>query len=68
MDGLSPHDPFLELAPDAIKRLRSLIIYTTLEYLEDITDHLSCPTPLLENLDVDVVHEYMPGHRPILVS
>ena len=66
MGSLSPHDPFLTLVPEAIGRLRSLYIYATPKYLQDITGHLSRPTPLLERLSVDTEHESKPVDRPIL--
>ena len=66
VDGLSPHDPFLTLVPDAIRQLRSVVIFATPRYLQDITDHLSHPTPLLERLSVDTEHEFKPVDKPIL--
>ena len=54
MGSLSPYDPFLKLVPGAIARVRSLITFIPPKYLEDVTNHLSCPTPLLKRLDVGI--------------
>jgi hypothetical protein len=49
---LSPNNPFLQIVPHAIGRLKSLAIKGTSENLQDITAHLSQPAPLLENLSI----------------
>ena len=51
-DGLFPEDPFLHITPRAVARLRYLSIFTEPDHLQDITDHLSCPAPLLEDLSI----------------
>ena len=50
---LSPHDPFLQVIPRAIGRLKSLFLEATPENLQEITAHLSLPAPLLEQLLID---------------
>ena len=49
---LSPHNPFLQIVPHAVNRLKSLVIDGTPENLQDITAHLSRPAPLLEDLSI----------------
>ena len=51
-DGLFLHDPFFQIAPHAVGRLKSLLLSTSPEYLNDIADLLSRPAPLLEDLNV----------------
>jgi hypothetical protein len=50
--GLSPHNPFLQVVPHAVSRLKSLDINGIPETLQDITAHLSRPAPLLERLSI----------------
>jgi hypothetical protein len=60
--NLPPHHPFFEVIPHSIGRLKSLSTRETLGRLEDITDHLSHPAPLLEEL-------FIRGrHNPVLTS
>jgi hypothetical protein len=49
---LSPNNPFLQIVPHAIGRLKSLAIKGTSENLQDTTAHLSRPAPLLEDLSI----------------
>jgi hypothetical protein len=51
-DGLYPCDPFFQIAPHAVGRLKSLLLSTSPEYLNDIANFLSRPAPLLEDLNV----------------
>ena len=51
-DGLFPDDPFLQITPHAIGRLKHLFIGTTPDHLQDITNYLSHPEPLLEDLTI----------------
>ena len=51
-DGLLPNDPFLQIAPHALSRLRHLFIGTTPDHLQEITNYLSHPAPLLEELNI----------------
>jgi len=51
-DGLLPHDPFLQIAPHAIGRVRHLFIGTMPDHLQDITNYLSHPAPLLQDLSI----------------
>jgi hypothetical protein len=52
-DGLFPQDPFLQLTPHAIGRLKYLLISTDLDHLGGITDRLFHPAPLLEELHIN---------------
>ncbi|KAF9643103.1 hypothetical protein BDM02DRAFT_3077510, partial [Thelephora ganbajun] len=49
-DGLFPRDPLFQVVPHAIDRLESLFISTNPDYLQEITDHLSHPAPVLKEL------------------
>ena len=51
--GLSNDDPFLEVAPHAVRRLKYLSLKTTPDHLGDITQHLSQRAPHLESLTID---------------
>jgi hypothetical protein len=51
-DGLFLHDPFFQIAPHAVNRLKDLFLSTDLDYLKDITDRLSRSAPILENLRI----------------
>ena len=53
--GLSPHDPFLQIAPHVIGRLKSLVIKGN---THPITTHLSHPAPLLEYLSIHSTHGF----------
>jgi len=48
--SLSLHDPFLQVVPRAIGRLKSLLLEATPKNLQEIIAHLSHPAPLLEQL------------------
>ena len=60
-DDTSPHDPFFQVMPHAIGRLKSLTIWGTPKCLQDITAHLSHPAPLLEELSIGAIFQ-----RPVL--
>ena len=67
--GLSPCDPFLQILPHAIGRLRSLSVYATFKSLQDITAHLSLPAPFLEDLQIDGHPAlYSQPDNPVLAS
>ena len=51
---LSPHDPFFQVIPHTIPRLRSLAILGTPKNIQDFTAHLSRPAPLLQSLAIEV--------------
>lgn len=65
--GLFPHDPFLQIIPHAICRLKYLSILTTSDYLQGITDHLFRPAPLLEGLNIQGSTDN-PGLNPMLAT
>jgi len=48
--SLSLHDPLLQVVPRAIGRLKTLLLESTPENLQEIIAHLSHPAPLLEQL------------------
>jgi hypothetical protein len=64
--GLTPSDPFFEIIPHAIGRLKSLYIEGTPEYLKDIIAQLSHPAPLLETLLIHGGCESQPRRSPAL--
>ena len=67
-DGdLSPSDPFFQIVPHAIGRLKSLSIKRTRENLQDITSHLSLPAPLLEDLSIDG-GDFPQRYNPVLTT
>ena len=66
--GLSSSDPFLQIVPHAIKRLKSLSIKVVSETLPDIIAHLSLPAPHLEHLSIDGDCESAPQRNPVLTS
>jgi hypothetical protein len=47
-DGLFPQDPFLQLTPHAVGRLKYLLISTDLDHLGGITDRLFHPRLFLK--------------------
>ena len=51
-NGLLPHDPFLQIAPHAVGRLKRLFVGTTPDHLQDIANYLSRPAPLIESLNI----------------
>ena len=48
--GLFPHDPFLQIPPHALSRLKYLYINTAQDHFQTITNYFSRPAPLLESL------------------
>ena len=65
-EGLSPYDPFIQVIPHIVTRLKSVEIHGTLENIEDITTQLSPPAPLLETLTIDVDCECSPQDSPTI--
>ena len=65
---LSSLDPFLQIIPQAIGRLKSLSVDVRPEGLRAITAHLSHPAPLLERLDIYAGYRLQPQSNPVLVS
>ena len=63
---LSPGDPFLQVIPHSIGRLKSLSVAGTPENLQGITAHLSHHAPLLERLVID--GSLRPGRNPTLTA
>ena len=71
VDSLPPCHPFFEVIPCAVGRLKSLSIEGELRCLEDITDHLSHPAPVLEELSIchyDYGSHYIPALTPALFN
>jgi len=50
--GLLPNDPFLQIPPHALSRLKYLYVSTEQEHLQNIIDYFFHPAPLLESLFV----------------
>jgi hypothetical protein len=65
-DHLSPYHPFFAIIPHAIGRLGSLSVEAAPERLQDITDHLSRPVPLLEKLSICSGYHGDPRRDPVL--
>jgi hypothetical protein len=66
--GLPPRDPFFQIIPHAIGRLKTLYAKGTPEHLQDITAQLSQPAPLLETLAIHGGCESEPHRSPVLPS
>ena len=66
--GLSPNDPFLEIAPHIFSRLKNLSVETTPNCLQDITKHLTQPAPLLESLTINEDTTIEHGPIPVLTT
>ena len=64
--GLFPFDPFFQIIPLVIGRLKSLYIQGTRENLEAITAHLTHPVPLLEDLSIYGGPHRTPNRNPVL--
>ena len=65
---MSPHNPFFQIVPHAVNRLKSLVINGTPRNLSAITAPLSRPAPLLEYLWIDGNCESMPQDNPTLTT
>ena len=63
---LSPRDPFLQIVPHAIGRLKSLTVNAIPWNLPAITAHISRPAPLLEHLSIDGNYKPKPQRSPAL--
>ena len=63
---LSPSDPFLQIAPHVIGRLKSLSVKADSDTLPNITARLSLPAPLLEYLSIDGDRLLAPHLCPVL--
>jgi hypothetical protein len=64
--GLPPRDPFFQIIPHAIGRLKSLYFRGSPGHLQDITAQLSQPAPLLETLAIHGGCESEPRRSPVL--
>jgi hypothetical protein len=60
------YHPLSDTIPHVIERLGSLTVVTMPEELQDITDHLSRPAPLLEKLFIRGVSNYGSRRSPVL--
>ena len=65
---LSPYDPFLQVIPHVIPRLKSVTIYGVPENLQEIIAQLSPPAPLLEALTIDIDCECPPQDGPAITT
>ena len=65
---LSRRDPFLQIVPHAIGRLKSLSVKVVPDTLPNITARLSLPAPLLEYLSIDGDRSFLPRLSPALAS
>ena len=67
-NGLPTYDPFLQIIPHTIGRLKSLSVGGKPENLQDITDRLSQPAPLLEELSIHGGCDHALYRNPVLAS
>ena len=67
-DVIPPGDPFLQIIPHSVGRLKSLTVTGTPENLQNIAAHLSLHAPLLERLDVDGGTSFGPERNPTLTT
>jgi len=63
-----PRDPFFQIIPHTVGRLKSLTIDGVPENLQDITAHLTCPAPLLEDVILCGDCVQTPDQYPVLTS
>ena len=68
VEELSPLDPFFQVIPHTISRLRSLAIYGTPANLQDIVSQLSRPAPLLRSLTIEVDCGCSPQRGPAITT
>jgi len=62
-----PTDPFFQIFPNTVGRLKSLSIDVETEHPQDITVHLTPPAPLLEHLSISGGRRHLSLH-PVLTS
>ena len=67
-DSLPPCDPFFQIVPHAIERLKSLSVKAIPRIVQTVITSLSRPAPLLEEIMIAVCREYKPGGDPVLAS
>ena len=67
-NALSPSNPFLQVIPHSVPRLKSLSVVGGPESLQDITAHLSRQAPLLMRLDMDGGSLSDPDRNPMLTT
>ena len=64
---LARNDPFLQIAPHAISRLKYLSVRSTPDEFQEIFQHLFLPAPLLEVLAIDGIYMNW-NHNPTLAA
>ena len=70
-EGLFHHDPFLQIFPHAASRLKSLYVAASPDHPQDITDYLTSPAPLLEDLSIfgsDDDDPFLGPEHPVLAT
>jgi len=67
-DDLPPHDPFFQIVPHTIQRLKSLHLWGTPEGLQSVIDQLSSPAPLLEGMSITGTGNFKAEGPPTLMS
>ena len=67
-EELSPHDPFLQVIPRIITRLKSVVIRGSPESIHEIAAQLSPPAPLLGTLVIDIDCECSPQDGPVITT
>ena len=63
---LSPRDPFFQVIPQTIARLKSVAIYGSSGNVQMATAQLSLPAPLLESLTIEAKCECSPQRGPVI--
>ena len=63
---LPPHDPFFQVIPHTITRLKSVTIRGTPENIQKSTAQLFHPAPLLESLTIEAKGECSPQRGPVI--
>ena len=67
-ENLSPYDPFLQVIPHIITRLKSVTIHGIPESIQDVVPQLSPLAPLLESLTIVAKYEYPQQHGPSITT
>ena len=65
---LLPNDPFLEIDPPAISRLKSIEVHGWLDPVQEIIPRLSHPAPLLESLTIKADRSPRLGRIPVVTN
>ena len=67
-ESLTPYDPFFQVIPHIITRLKSVTIHGVPESLQDVVPQLSHPAPLLKSLTIVAKSEHPPQRGPSITT